>query len=260
MLVSRISNPLWQVSVQVGIAIAFTLLVVWLARRQRVHLEKETVIALARGLIQVVLVGAVLVLLFKGPLWIGVPTLLAMMGVAGWTAAQRVRQIPGALSVAVSGITIGAGSVILLMTLLGAIEPRLEVLIPIGSMLIASAMNSCAQALERLGAEIEAHRGQVEAALALGAGAKETVEPYVQAAVHASMIPRIDSLRSLGIVWIPGLMAGMIVAGSDPVYASLNQFVVIALLYAASVLTAMVSVLFIRSHLFTQAEQLALPV
>ncbi|MFN2201654.1 MAG: ABC transporter permease [Caldilineaceae bacterium] len=259
MLVSRISNPLWQVSVQVAIAIVFTLVVVWLARRQRVHLEKETVIALVRGLVQVVLVGAVLVVLFKGPLWVGVPALVVMMGVAGWTAAQRVKGIPGALLVAALGITIGAGSVILLMTLLGAIEPRLEVLIPIGSMLIASAMNSCAQALERLHAEIEAHRGQVEAALALGAGSKETLEPYVQAAVHASMIPRIDSLRSLGIVWIPGLMAGMIVAGADPIYASLNQFVVIALLYAASVLTAMASTLFIRSHLFTEAEQLALP-
>jgi putative ABC transport system permease protein len=52
--------------------------------------------------------------------------------------------------------------------------------------------------------------------------------------VRASLIPRIDSLRSLGIVWIPGLMAGMVLAGSDPVYAAIYQFVVIAMVFASS--------------------------
>lgn len=258
MLVSYFEDPLWQAGVQAVIAIVFTLGVVWLARRQRVHLERETVNALARGLVQVTLVGSVLLLIFKGPLWLGAPVLLAMMGVAGWTAAQRVRTIPGALSAASWSIVIGSGLVILVMALLGGIEPRLEVLIPVGSMLIASAMNTCAQALERLRSEIEAHRGQIEAGLALGASPKQTVEPYVQAAVYASMIPKIDSLRSLGIVWIPGLMAGMLLAGSDPIYASVYQFVVLALLYACSALTALLATFLIRSHLFTQAEQLAL--
>lgn len=258
MLISYFEDPLWQAVAQAVIAILFALAVVWLARRQQVHLERETVVAMARGLVQVVLVGSVLVLLFQGPLWLGVPVLLGMMGVAGWTAAQRVRQIPGALQVAVWSIVLGAGLVILLMTLLGGIEPKLEAVIPIGSMLIASSMNTCAQALERLRAEIEAHRGQVEAGLALGAAPKQAVEPYVQAAVQASMIPRIDSLRSLGIVWIPGLMAGMILAGSDPIYASVYQFVVIVMLYAGSALTAIASTLLIRRYLFSQAEQLAL--
>jgi putative ABC transport system permease protein len=258
MLVSYFEDPLWQVSAQAVIAIVFTLGVVWLASWQRVHLERETVIALARGLVQVVLVGSVLLLIFRGPLWLGVPALLAMMGVAGWTAAQRVRSIPGALSAASWSIVIGSGLVILIMALLGGIEPRLEVLIPVGSMLIASAMNTCAQALERLRSEVEAHRGQIEAGLALGAAPRQTIEPYVQAAVYASMIPKIDSLRSLGIVWIPGLMAGMILAGSDPIYSSIYQFVVLALLYACSALTAILATILIRSHLFTQAEQLAL--
>jgi putative ABC transport system permease protein len=258
MLTSYIKDPLWQAIAQAAIAILFALAVVGLARRQKVHLERETVIALGRGLAQVVLVGSVLVLLFRGPLWLGVPVLLGMMGVAGWTAAQRVRQIPGALHAAVWSIGLGAGLVTVLMTLLGGIEPQLEVLIPIGSMLIANAMNTCAQALERLRAEIEAHTGQVEAALALGAAPKQTIEPYVQAAVQASMIPRIDSLRSLGIVWIPGVMAGMILAGSDPIYASVYQFMVIAIIYAGSALTAIASTLLIRRYLFSHAEQLVL--
>ena len=119
MLISYIEDPLLQVIAQAVVAILLVLAVMWLARRQQVHLERETVIALVRGLVQVVLVGSVLVLLFQGPLWLGIPVLLGMMGVAGWTAAQRVRQIPGALQVAVWSIMLGAGLVILLMALLG---------------------------------------------------------------------------------------------------------------------------------------------
>jgi putative ABC transport system permease protein len=148
--------------------------------------------------------------------------------------------------------------VIALMTSLGVIEPELTSLIPIGSMLIANAMNSNALALDRFKGEVQAHTGEIEAGLALGADPRAVVTPYVRAAVHASMIPRVDTLRSLGIVWIPGVMAGMILAGSDPVYAAIYQFVVIAMIFAASGLTALVSTLLIRSRAFSPAEQLIL--
>ena len=111
------------------------------------------------------------------------------------------------------------------MTLAGVIAPEIGSLVPVGSMIIANAMNSCAQALERFRAEVTAHTGQIEAGLALGAEPEQLVARYVQSAVTASLIPRIDSLASLGIVWIPGLMAGMLLSGSDPIYAAIYQLV-----------------------------------
>jgi putative ABC transport system permease protein len=80
----------------------------------------------------------------------------------------------------------------------------------------------------------------------------------VQASYEASLIPAIDSLRSLGIVWIPGLMAGMLLSGARPVYAAIYQFVVLAMIFAASGITSLVSTLLIRARLFTSAEQLIL--
>ena len=59
-------------------------------------------------------------------------------------------------------------------------------------------------------------------------------------------------------VWIPGLMAGMILAGSDPIYAAIYQFVVIAMIFASSGLTSLISTLLIRRQAFTAAEQLIL--
>ena len=100
-------------------------------------------------------------------------------------------------------------------------------------MLIANAMNTNGLTLNRFRADVLAHTGEIEAALALGAAPKESVAPYSQASVEASLIPAIDSLRSLGIVWIPGLMAGMLLSGASPFYAAIYQFVILAMLFAA---------------------------
>jgi len=243
---------------QAMIAATMAMAVVLLAGTRDIHVEKDTAIALVRGLIQVVAVGSVLLLLLQAPRWVGIPALLAMMLAAATIAARRAEGIPNAFWVSLLGIGLGAGFVIVVMTWLGAIDSGLGSLIPVGSMLIANAMNSNSLALDRFRGEVESHVGQVEAALALGAVPKNTVKPYVQAAVQASLIPRIDSLRSLGIVWIPGLMAGMVLSGEDPVYAAIYQFAVIAMIFAASGLTSVVSTLLIQTQAFSPAQQLTL--
>jgi putative ABC transport system permease protein len=166
--------------------------------------------------------------------------------------------MPQAFRVSAWAIAAGAGSIIALMTWLGVIDTAITSLVPVGSMLIANAMNTNGLALNRLRSDILSHVGEIETALALGAASKRSVEPYVQASFEASLIPAIDSLRSLGIVWIPGLMAGMLLSGSRPVYAAIYQFVVLAMIFAASGLTALVSTVLIRERIFTSAEQLLL--
>jgi putative ABC transport system permease protein len=244
--------------VQAAVTIVLALLVMLLARREKIRLEREIVVALARGLVQVVLVGSLLVLLLQGPAFTGLLVLTGMTLAAAMISARRARGMGGAFRVSLYGIGIGSAAVILPMTWLGVIDPALSSLVPVGSMLIANAMNSNALALDRFRGEVEAHVGQIEAGLALGADPDWIVKPYVSAAVTASLIPRIDTLRSLGIVWIPGLMAGMILAGADPVYAAIYQFVVIAMIFAASGVTSLVSTALIRRRAFSEAEQLIL--
>jgi putative ABC transport system permease protein len=181
-----------------------------------------------------------------------------MIVAAGATSARRAKGMPGAFQVSAWSIACGAGSVIALMTWLGVIDTAITALVPVGSMLIANAMNTNGLALNRLRGDVLAHAGEIETALALGAEAKSSLGPYVQASYEASLIPAIDSLRSLGIVWIPGLMAGMMLSGSRPVYAAIYQFVVLAMIFAASGITSLASTFLIRGRLFTSAEQLIL--
>jgi putative ABC transport system permease protein len=243
---------------QALVAALLALGMVWIARGQSIHIERETIVALVRAMVQIVLVGSILIVLLRGPQWTSIIALLAMMIAAAATAARRAGEIPHAFRVSLIGILVGSGAVIALMTWLGVIDSAITSVIPVGSMLIFNAMTTTGLALNRFESEVKAHVGQIEAGLALGASSQKVVAPYVQAAVHAGLIPRIDSLRSLGIVWIPGLMAGMVLTGEDPIYAAVYQFVVMALVFVVAGLTSVVTTMLIRNHAFSTAEQLVI--
>jgi putative ABC transport system permease protein len=256
-------NHLFGNQLYLGLAQAFitavaAMLVVLLARKRGIHLEGEAVIAMARGIVQIIAVGSILLLLLRAPRWTSGFLLAGMIIAAGGISGRRAKGIPDAFRVSAVSIAFGAGSVIALMTWLGVIDTAITALVPVGSMLIANSMNTNGLALNRFRADVLAHVGEIETALALGAEARNSVSPYVQASFEASLIPAIDSLRSLGIVWIPGLMAGMLLSGARPVYAAIYQFVVLAMIFAASGLTSLVSTLLIRDRIFTHAQQLSL--
>lgn len=229
-----------------------------IARRRHIHVESETLVALVRGLAQIVAVGFILVLMLKGPQWTSAFMLSAMVIAAGATSARRTKKISGSFTVSFWSILVGSGSVIAVMTWAGVIDGAITSIVPVGSMIIANAMNTNALALERFRSEVESHIGEIESALALGAAPDVSVSSEVEKSFSASLIPALNNLRSLGLVWIPGLMAGMVLSGSSPLYAAIYQFVVIAMIFGSSGLTALICTSLIRKRIFTPAEQLAL--
>jgi len=243
---------------QAGVTAVLAILVGLAARTRGIHVEWETVLALVRGLGQIVAVGFILVLMLKGPQWTSALILSAMVLAAGATSARRAKKLPGSFAVSFWSILAGAGSVIAVMAWAGVIDGAITSIVPVGSMIIANAMNTNALALERFRSEVEAHIGEIESALALGAAPAVSVAPEMQKSFSASLIPALNNLRSLGLVWIPGLMAGMVLSGSSPLYSAIYQFVVIAMIFGASGLTALLSTTLIRKRIFTAAEQLAL--
>lgn len=243
---------------QAAAAMALCLGVVVLCRQFAVHVERETVISLARGLVQMVAVGLVLALLLDGSLLIGVLILLGMTFAAAVTASRRAPEIKNALILSFYAIAAGSSVVIGVLFATRTLTSDIVVLVPVGSMIIANAMNAAAQAMERFTAEVAAHVGLIETGLALGADPAATVAPYVQGAVYASLLPRLDMLKSLGFVWIPGVMAGMLVSGASPVYAGIFQFIVVAMLLAASGIAGLIATILMRMRAFSPAAQLTL--
>lgn len=244
--------------VQAASAIVVCLAVVIVCRRFAVHVEREAAVSIARGLVQMVVVGMVLALLLHGHLLVGGAILLLMTGAAAVTASRRSSAISQSLPVSFCAIAIGSGTVIAVMIASGALRTDIAMLVPVGSMIIANAMNACAQAAERFRADVMANVGQIEAGLALGADPAATVTPFVRSAVYASLLPRLDMLKSLGLVWIPGVMAGMMVSGASPIYAGIYQFIIVAMILAASGLAGLIVTLLLRTRIFSPSAQLIL--
>lgn len=258
MLSQFLHDPLSLGVAQAVVVTVMALVVIFIARLAKIHLERETIVALTRAFVQILAVGTVLLLVFEGPVLVGFLVLAVMLFLAAQIASRRAQGMPEAFRVSLLGISLGAGPVIFLMTWMGVIDTKLTVLIPVGSMIIANSMTTTSLALDRFRGEISSHVGHIDAALALGADPKTAVIPYTRAAVRASLIPRIDSLSSLGIVWIPGVMTGMLLAGSQPIDAALYQYVVMAMIFTVSGLTSLISVTLMSARVFSPAEQLLL--
>ncbi len=242
--------------VQVGAATLLALVVVAGSRWRRLALETELGVAFVRGFVQIVAVGLLIGVLLTVPLaWSGL-ILLGMVGGATWISKQRGEGLPRVTWISFLSIGVGAGLTIALMTAAGAIEATVRSLVPVGSMVIANAMKINGLALDRFKEELRSHRDTIEVGLALGGPPERVLASHVRDSVRAALIPVVDSLKSLGWVWIPGIMAGMILAGDNPIYAALYQFVIMAMIFAAGGLTSMLSSVLMGRAVITDAEQL----
>jgi len=162
---------------------------------------------MVRGLVQMVFVGLVLAVLLHGNLPVGVLILLAMTFATAVTASRRAQDIKGSLLLSFYAIAAGSGVVIAGMLATGTLTADIAVLVPVGSMIIANAMNACAQSIERFRADVTAHVGQIEAGLALGADPGVTVAPYVAGCGLCQPPPSSRYAEVARLVWIPGVMA-----------------------------------------------------
>lgn len=254
----RISAELERGAVDCAIAGSLALAVLLLGRRRAPGLLRELPIAELRGVVQIVLVGMILAFLLHGPRWVAVPVLAGMVLAAADIVRRRAKRIQGAFRMILISIVSGAGFVLTLMAVTGVIPMTIPILIPVGSMVIANTMNTLSLFLDRLRGEVVAHIGEIESALALGASPEAALEPGLQAAYRACLIPSIDNIRSLGIVWIPGIMAGMVLSGTSPVFAALYQFVVLTTIFSAAALTCLIASRLVTGRLFSGQEQLLL--
>lgn len=246
---------------QVGLAVLMVVVVAAISVRQALGLERDLLVASVRTIVQLYLVGLVLASVFAAGEWYWVALVLAAMtAVATHAAVARLKKpIPGGYEIAATAI--GVSSALTLGWTLAVVirvrpwyEP--QYVIPIAGMILGNAMTSAALAGDRLQSDLRARTDEIEARLALGFSAREAVQPMVRAAVRASMIPTVSGMMTVGLVQLPGMMTGQILAGSSPLVAIEYQIVVMFMLAAA---TSLASLLFVRlavGRYLTPAHQL----
>ena len=239
-----------------SLSLGFVGLAVIVSRYQELGLEKELAIGVVRTLIQLTIAGYVLSYVFASHHLIFTGLMLAlMMGVAALNAAKRGKGISGALRIILTGIVISEALSLMLLLLLG-IPWTPQYIIPLSGMIIGNSMIACGVTINRLNSEFKLRRGEVELALSLGANPKKASLSMVKAAVKAGMIPTIDSMKTVGLVQLPGMMTGQILAGADPIQAVRYQILVMFMISGATAIASLIVVVQGYRTYFTSEAQL----
>lgn len=242
------------------LSLSFVGLAVLISLWQRLKLERDLLIGTVRAFIQLTAVGYVLKFIFVLADWPYIALMLGVMVlVAGQNAARRAEGLPGAFPLATLAIAVAETITLGMLVGLGIIPFTPQYVIPISGMIIGNAIVASGLTLNRLRAEIAAQRAAILATLALGGTSRQAAEPALKAAVKAGMIPTVDSMKTVGLVQLPGMMTGQIVAGIRPVEAVKYQILVQFMLSASVGVTSMLVALFGYRLFFTSAHQLRLP-
>ena len=223
-------------------------------------LERDIGIALVRSFVQLTAIGFVIQAIFDADTLLLVGALLVVMVVFGaYTARARARTVPNALGPLLVALALAGGTTLGLIVALGIFPAEPRYLVPVGGMVIGNAMTAAAVALNRLGDEMADSRARIEATLALGATSREAAAPIVRRSLRSGMITLVDSTKTTGLIFFPGTMVGMLLAGADPVDAVRLQLILLYVLLGSVAIAGLVATQLAFRNFFTPAEQLREP-
>jgi putative ABC transport system permease protein len=239
--------------VLVALAIAVSL---W----RRTELEGDIAVAVVRSFVQLTAIGYVIKVIFDEDNLAFVLALIAVMVLFGaFTARQRASHVPGAFWPLLLALALAGGTTLGLVVALGIFEPEARFLVPVGGMVVGNAMTASATALNRLGDEMHASARAIEATLALGATSTEAAMPIVRRSLRSGTINLVDSIKTMGLIFFPGTMVGMLLAGADPTDAVRLQLILVYALLGSVSLAALTATTLAYRNFFTPAHQLSEP-
>lgn len=225
---------------------------------RRLGLERQLLWAAIRALVQLLLVGGALTLLFEPgrSLWWSWAWVAGMVAYAGDVARRRAPEVPRFAPLAMAAFA--GAAVVTLGVLFGLRVFPLQgrTLVPVAGMMIGNSMTAMVLVARRLVDELRDKRDEVEARLALGQPSRQAASPYLRIALRSAISPQIETTKATGLVFLPGAMTGLILAGVPPLQAVLVQAVVMFLILGSVAATTVVVAMGIVRLVFTRDHRL----
>lgn len=225
--------------VSLSITLIFVIIPLILSKILNLKLEKDTIIATIRSIIQLLAVGFILSFVFSADHFIYILLMVLLMIVAAThnirKKGQKIKGITWKIAITLLFIELLTQSILLGFQIVPATA---QYIISISGMVIGNAMVLSILFLNRFTAEIEASKEETELILSLGGTPKQAVERQLKNAIKTSMIPTIESQKTMGLVQLPGMMSGQIIAGADPLQAVQFQLLIVFLLLTNATVTS----------------------
>ncbi|MGI2328614.1 ABC transporter permease [Planococcus sp. YIM B11945] len=222
-----------------SITLIFVAIPLVLSKTLKLGLEKDTTIATLRSIVQLLAVGFVLKFVFDSESLLYIVLMVGLMIAAATHNAQKkgaaIKGIVWKVAVTLTFVEVLTQSVLLGFHIT---PPTAQYIISISGMVIGNSMVLAILFLNRFTAEVESRQDETELILSLGGTPKQAIHNQLLQAIKASMIPTIESQKTVGLVQLPGMMSGQIIAGADPIQAVQFQLLIMFLLLTTAALTS----------------------
>jgi len=216
----------------------------------RLGLARGLAVSAVRMVVQLALVGVVLKLIFAS----GEPALTVLAGLVMVLAAtyevssRQQFKLSGFATHGLSGSTLLlVGTFVTLFAVGGVIRPSPwfapQYALPVLGMVLGNALTGVSLVLDTMSGTARRERPGIEARLALGATRFEALSGVMRQALKTAMVPILNAMAASGVVWLPGMMTGQIMAGADPLEASKYQIVIMALIAGGTSLAVLMTAL-----------------
>ncbi len=250
---------LWQVALSALLMLVSVGLSWWL----RLGLGRDILISGVRMVVQLLLVGLILNWVFnlRQPLFV-VAIGLVMTLLAAQAAAARPKRKYASIWINAFIAIFGSSYLLTGLTLVGLLQvkpwydPRYA--IPILGMVLGNALTGVALTLDRVTGDLSARQGEIETLLSLGATRWEAAHDSLRVALRTGLMPTINSMAVMGIVSLPGMMTGQILAGESPQNAVRYQIIIMFVIGAGSSLANLTAALLTYRALFDERDRLRL--
>jgi len=222
----------------------------------KLDLERKLAWAATRTVVQLLAIGYVLGWVFAYNRWyVVLPLMVLMTLIAGVAGSQRGAHVyagqraDSILSIWVSAWLVAAVGLFVVIRIRPWYQPQYA--IPILGMILGNTLTGVSLGVERMMQELTARRDRVDSALALGATRWEAAQAPARDAVRAGMIPTLNQMAVVGVVSLPGMMTGQVLAGQSPLQAVRYQIVIMFLIAASSALGTVGAVLLAYRRVFS---------
>ncbi|AVO01339.1 iron export ABC transporter permease subunit FetB [Staphylococcus simulans] len=226
--------------------------------KEKLNIAKDLIIASIRAVIQLVILGYILHFIFDlDEPWILILFILIIIINASWNTISRASKVMHHVFwISFVSIFIGTAIPLAVIVFVGAIKFTGNELIPIAGMLANNGLIAINLAYQNLDRAFVKEYGTIECKLALAATPKLASKSAVRESIKLAIVPTIDSVKTYGLVSIPGMMTGMIISGVDPLQAIKFQLLVVFIHTTATITTALIATYLSYKQFFNHRHQL----
>ncbi|MED4129686.1 ABC transporter permease [Shouchella miscanthi] len=221
------------------LTLIFVLIPLLLSQVLKLGLNRDILVAAIRSIIQLLAVGYILQFVFDSESYLYISLMIVLMITAATQNARKkgraIRGITWKLIVTFLTIQTLTQGILLGLHITPATA---QYIIPISGMVIGNSMVLGILFLNRFTAEVESKKDEADLILSLGGTPKQAIQKQLISSIQASTIPTIESQKTIGLVQLPGMMSGQIIAGADPVQAVLFQLLILFLLLTTAIVTS----------------------